>query len=103
MIKLSITLLGPPRLELDGAPVHISYRKAIALFAYLAVTGQPHTRESLAALLWPENDQSSARAGLRRMLSIINQALGKGWLKSEGNDHGKIRVLSANKYRVFCL
>jgi len=73
MTKLYLYLLGPPRLELDGAPVHISYRKALALLAYLAVTGQPHSRDSLAALLWPENDQSSARAGLRRMLSINSQ------------------------------
>jgi len=83
MSQLTLHLLGPPRLELDGTPVHISYRKAMALFTYLATTGQPHTRDSLATLLWPENDQSSARAGLRRMLSILNQALGSGWLQAD--------------------
>ncbi len=37
--------------------------------AYLAVTGRPQRRESLAALLWPESEQARARASLRRTLS----------------------------------
>jgi len=83
MSHLALYVFGPPRLELDGAPVHISYRKALALFAYLAVTGQSHSREWLAALLWPENDHVSARAELRRMLSDINRSLGSGWLSAD--------------------
>ena len=83
MTQLSIYLFGPPRLELDGKPLHISRRKAMALLAYLAVTAQPHSRESLAALLWPECDQSSARASLRRTLSSLNRALGSGWLNAD--------------------
>ena len=50
MSQLTLYLLGPPRLELDGAPVHISRRKAIALLAYLAVSGQPHSRDSIGDL-----------------------------------------------------
>jgi len=83
MSRLALYVFGPPRLELDEAPVHIPYRKAIALFAYLAVTGQPHTRDSLAALLWPENDQRTARAELRRILSAINRTLGSGWFSAD--------------------
>ncbi len=60
MSQMALYLFGPPRLELDGTPVHIPRRKAMTLLAYLAVTGQSHSRDSLAALLWPENDQSSA-------------------------------------------
>ena len=45
-------------------------RKAVALLAYLAVTGRPHRRETLAALLWPESDQARARGALRRTLSV---------------------------------
>ena len=37
---LRLFLLGPPRLEADGATLPISTRKAMALLAYLAVTGQ---------------------------------------------------------------
>ena len=80
MSHLALYLFGPPRVELDGEPVHIPRRKALALLAYLGTTGQVHSRDSLAALLWPENDQSRARGGLRRMISVLNKTLGKGWL-----------------------
>lgn len=48
----------------------------LALLAYLAVTRAPHSRETLAALLWPEYDQSSALANLRRDLSRLKDLLG---------------------------
>jgi predicted ATPase/DNA-binding SARP family transcriptional activator len=80
MSRLAIYLLGPPRIELDGTPVHIGRKKAVALLAYLAVTGRPHRRDTLATLLWPEFDHSGARAELRRVLSALKRALGEGWL-----------------------
>ncbi len=76
MPRLSLYLLGPPRLELDGEPLNIGRRKAVALMAYLAVTGQGQARDALATLLWPEYDASRARAALRRTLSTLNRALG---------------------------
>ncbi|GAB4533400.1 MAG: hypothetical protein Kow0063_15290 [Anaerolineae bacterium] len=83
MSQLSLFLLGPPRLELDGKPLDISRRKAVALLAYLAVTGRGHARDVLATLLWPEHDQSRARAALRRTLSTLNRALGGRWLEAD--------------------
>ena len=80
MSRLALLLLGPPRIECDGEPVEIRRRKAIALIVYLAVTGQSHSRDALATLLWPEYDQSRARAGLRRVLAALKEALGEGWL-----------------------
>ncbi len=88
MSQLALQLFGPPKLEMDGTPVHIPRRKATALLAYLAVTGQTHSREALATLLWPENDQSSARAELRRTLSVLNRAMGKGWLCADREKAG---------------
>ena len=88
MPRLELYLLGPPRVELDGEPVQIGRRKAIALLAYLAVTSEPHSRDSLAALLWPEYDQSSAPADLRRSLSLLNRSLGKGWLVADRETAG---------------
>jgi DNA-binding SARP family transcriptional activator len=65
MSRLTVSLLVPPRLELNGEPVRIGRRRAVALLAYQRVTGRSHSRESLAALLCPSNDESSARAELR--------------------------------------
>jgi DNA-binding SARP family transcriptional activator len=74
--RLSLFLFGSPRIELDGKPVAVDTRKAIALLAHLAITRQPHSRDALAALLWPEYDQPHAYAALRRTLSTLNKALG---------------------------
>jgi DNA-binding SARP family transcriptional activator len=74
--RLSIFLLGLPRIELNGQPVTVDTRKAVALLAYLSVTRQTHSREALAALLWPEYDQSHVYAALRRTLSALNKAIG---------------------------
>jgi DNA-binding SARP family transcriptional activator len=77
MPHLTLTLLGPPHLERDGQPVTLDTRKAMALLAYLAVTGQRHSRDALAALLYPDFDQSRARATLRRTLSSLKSAIGE--------------------------
>jgi DNA-binding SARP family transcriptional activator len=78
--RILIQLLGPVRVEVEGAPLAVDTRKAIALLAYLAVTGRPASRESLAALLWPDADGVDARAALRRTLSVLNGGLGGGAL-----------------------
>ncbi len=76
MPHLTLTLLGPPRIERDGQTVSLDTRKATALLAYLTVTGQRHSRDALAALLYPEYDQGRARATLRRTLSSLKSAIG---------------------------
>jgi predicted ATPase/DNA-binding SARP family transcriptional activator len=75
MARLILHLFGSPKMEVDHRPVEVDTRKATALLAYLAVTGETHQRDTLAALLWPEYDQTSARAALRRTLSTLNRAL----------------------------
>ena len=75
MTQLIIRLLGAPGIERDAAPVTVDTRKAIALLAYLAVSGRSQTREALAALLWPDYDDQHARAALRRTLSALRTAL----------------------------
>jgi DNA-binding SARP family transcriptional activator len=78
---LSISLLGPPRVERDRSPIEVDTRKATALLAYLVITGREHRRESLAGLLWPDYDTEHARAALRRTLSTLNHGLGGRWLR----------------------
>ncbi|MEJ2352409.1 MAG: BTAD domain-containing putative transcriptional regulator, partial [Anaerolineales bacterium] len=76
MPSIRVFLFGAPRVERDGEAIHIPRRKSMALLAYLAATGQPHSRDALATMFWPENDQSTARANLRRELSRLKKALG---------------------------
>src|SRR6266545_3645733 len=75
-IRLRLALLGPPRIEVGGAPLRVDTRKALGLLAYLACGERRHGRDELAALLWPEGDEAHARAALRRTLSVLNRALG---------------------------
>ncbi len=83
MSRLSIALLGAPLIGVDDQPVEVDTRKAIALLAYLAVTDRRHQRDSLAALLWPELEQSKARAALRRTLSALNRTPASAWLDAD--------------------
>jgi predicted ATPase/DNA-binding SARP family transcriptional activator len=83
VFRTMILLLGTPRIEHNGVPVEVDTRKAIALAAYLAVTKQSHTRDALAGLLWPEYNQSRARAALRRTLSSLGKARAEGWLRAD--------------------
>ena len=76
MPALTLSLLGPPQVHLDGQPVNLHKRKAEALFAYLAVTHTLHSRDALAALLWPEFDQPRARMYLRQILYLLTRTLG---------------------------
>jgi serine/threonine protein kinase/predicted ATPase/DNA-binding SARP family transcriptional activator len=77
-MALQIYLFGTPHCRRKGQPITIHRRKALALLAYLAASGRPHSRDALATLFWPEYDQSGARANLRRDLSYLKQALGDG-------------------------
>ena len=88
MSCLALHLLGPPRVECDGVPIQVDTRKAIALLAYLAVTGESHRRASLVNLLWPEYDRSRGRAALRRTLYALRKALAGAWLDVDQEEIG---------------
>jgi DNA-binding SARP family transcriptional activator len=74
------------RLRLFGAPALVTAEggpaapspgaKPIALLAYLTLEARPHTRESLAALLWGESPETEARASLRQALKHLRETLG---------------------------
>lgn len=83
MPELTINLFGYPQITLDGAPVETDRRKAVALLAFLAVSGKPHSRETLSGFFWGDYDQSSALAYLRRTLWEANQMLGEGWVETQ--------------------
>lgn len=79
-MTLRIRLLGPVEIEVDGEPLSVDTRKAVALLAYLAATGRRHDRDHLVDLLWPEHDAERGRATLRRTLSALKTGLGGRWL-----------------------
>jgi predicted ATPase/DNA-binding SARP family transcriptional activator len=78
MARLSISLLGPFQVAVDGVPVTaFESDKGRALLAYLAVEGDhPHRRDTLAGLLWPQRPDRSARHSLRQALSDLRRAIG---------------------------
>ncbi|HET7172403.1 MAG TPA: BTAD domain-containing putative transcriptional regulator [Gaiellales bacterium] len=79
-MSLRIDVLGTPRIEIDGEPLRVDTRKAVALLAHLAVTGGPQARDLLVDLLWPDTDPDRGRAALRRTLSSLRSALGGRWV-----------------------
>ncbi len=85
MARMKLFLLGPPHLELDGCARPIALRKAMALLVFLAVTRRPHNRDGLAAMFWPESDQATGRADLRRTLYKLKGIIGDGFLQFEGD------------------
>jgi WD40 repeat protein/serine/threonine protein kinase len=74
---LRITLLGSPDVTLDGQPVRgFVSAKSQALVYYLAATGQAHSRDALAGLLWSEVPDSTAKRNLRDVLSNLRHLIG---------------------------
>jgi len=78
--SLTVSLLGSPQIAINGRPLRFGSVKAIALLAYLSVSGMLHDRAELAALLWPESDNKRARGALRYTLSRIKKELGDDFL-----------------------
>ncbi len=78
MARLSVRLLGPMQVTLDGQPVtRFETEKARALLAYLAAEAdQPHRRDFLAEMLWPERLPGAANANLRHALACLRRAIG---------------------------
>ncbi len=83
VLYAKLFFLGSPRIERAGETFEVDTRKAIALLAYLALEGGRHSRDALAALLWPEHGQSKARAALRRTLSALGELRSDGVLISD--------------------
>ncbi len=77
MARLSIHLLGPFHVTLDGEPATgFESNKVRALLAFLAVeSDRPHSREALAGLFWPDQPEPVARHNLRQVLSNLRQVM----------------------------
>jgi len=78
MPHLALSLLGAFQATLDGEPITgFESNKVRALLAYLAVENdRPHSRETLAGLLWSDFPNRDALRNLRLALSNLRQAIG---------------------------
>ena len=90
MARLTLTLLGGFRAHLDpGAPLAFPTRKAQALLSYLAMpSGEAHSRDKLASLLWGSTIETTARTSLRQTLYSLRRSLRRadgGPLHADGN------------------
>jgi predicted ATPase/DNA-binding SARP family transcriptional activator len=73
---LEIALLGPPRVVLNGQPaIEGLSGKTLALLIYIAVVGQPQTRESVAGLFWGDAPDTQARNSLRVALASLRKVI----------------------------
>jgi len=74
---LRVWLFGVLRLEVDGVRAATpSSQRARLLLAMLAVERRPHSRQAVAARLWPGVLDESARGSLRTALTQLRAALG---------------------------
>lgn len=92
MAHLSLHLLGPGVLALDGQALRPHSAKTLALLAFLVLeSDRPHPRERLAALLWERLPEASARQGLRQALYSLKQLAGGRLQASLDASHDWVR------------
>src|SRR5574341_268287 len=73
--RVTINILGAPEILISGTALSVNHQKASALLFFLAATGQAHTRDYLATLLWSETGTSNERHSLRSSLYRLRQAI----------------------------
>ena len=80
--RLELALLGSPEVRWGGKPV-TGFRsaKAQALLYYLAATGRPQPRSTLAGFFWADVGDYYARRNLNRTLSNLTQLVGDHLVK----------------------
>jgi DNA-binding SARP family transcriptional activator/predicted ATPase len=75
---LAFTLLDHVEVSKDGEPLsHFRSQKEIALLIYLAQTGDIHSREFLAELLWENSNKKQALTNLRTTLARLRKQIGE--------------------------
>ncbi len=83
MPQIDLQLFGYPEIRVDGRPVSLPLRKALAALVYVAEAKAPVSRDAVATLLWPEADEATARSRLRRLLHRMHQLLGIAIIASD--------------------
>lgn len=74
--ELRLQFLGAPQGHLGAEALTFTRRSSLALLAYLAVTGEPHSPQTLMALLTGDAAPTHASAYLRNALAELNRHVG---------------------------
>src|SRR4051812_43974835 len=69
----------------QGHETRLPLKRALALLAYLAFNSGPVPRAHLAAVLWPDADETQGRTRLRRLLYTIENAVGARILSADND------------------
>ena len=77
----------------------LRHPKRLSLLAYLCAShpSTGHRRDTLVALLWPDQDEAHAKGALRQELYQLRRALGPGVLQGERAD-----VVGIDAHRLWC-
>lgn len=76
MSKISCKLFGVPQITKDGQNVFLLYSKINALLYYMLVT-KVASRDEVAGLLWPDEDERVAKKNLRNAIYQTKKSLGE--------------------------
>ncbi|MEO8525064.1 MAG: alpha/beta fold hydrolase [Caldimonas sp.] len=82
---LELRVFGVPGTVVQGREARLPLKRAAALLAYLAFNAGPVPRAHLAAMLWPDVDETRGRTRLRRLVYTIEDTISSRVLSS-GND-----------------
>ena len=78
MKSLRIRLFGRISVEQDGQPLSDLPTKSLELLCYLFLyRDRAHSREALAALLWPDGSYTLSKKYLRQSLWRLQTTMGK--------------------------
>ncbi len=84
---LEIRALGNPKLAVDGEDLESLSLRAQVMLVFLSLEGGKHSRNYLAAMLWPESPEAKALTSLRVLLSELRKLV-PGCLDIQRTDLG---------------
>ncbi len=92
-MKIKVSLIGTPKVKIDGTEISFPYKRAEGLFYYLCVKSSV-TRDELINVFWADSSEETARKNLRDAIYHIKKALGFDVIYTSGNS--KIFLMTDN-------
>ena len=84
-MRITVSLLGTPRVKIDSSEIVFPYRKAEGLFYYLCVKGMV-SRDEAISIFWADCAENAARKNLRDAVYHLKRMFGDNVISSEGNN-----------------